>query len=114
MPASTRFLPLFAAIAFAALGAQAQETTDGSDYHPLMMNSPVNPEVQAGAMAAARPAGTESIGQSTSAPAMASKVSDTDVLCRRGRRLACERHRTAGADHGADAAIGQHPLSGAR
>ena len=79
MPASTRFLPLFAAIAFAALGAQAQETTDGSDYHPLMMNSPVNPDVQAGAMAAARPAGTESIGQSTSAPAMASKLSDTDV-----------------------------------
>lgn len=79
MHASIRFLPILAVLALASFGAQAQETTDGSDYHPLMMNSPVNPEVQAGAMAAARPAGTESIGQSTSAPAMQSKVSDTEV-----------------------------------
>jgi len=60
-------------------GAQAQEKTDGSDYHPLMMNSPDSADVQAGAIAAAHPAGTESIGQSTSVPAMQSKVSETEV-----------------------------------
>jgi hypothetical protein len=79
MHAPTRFLPVLALMAFVAFGAQAQEKTDGSDYHPLMMNSPANAEVQAGAIAAAHPAGTESIGQSTSAPAMVSKVSDTEV-----------------------------------
>jgi hypothetical protein len=79
MHASTRLLAVLAVIALASFGAQAQETTDGSDYHPLMMNSPVNPEVQAGAIAAAHPEGTESIGQSTSAPALQSKVSDTEV-----------------------------------
>ncbi|VTU14836.1 hypothetical protein [Variovorax sp. RA8] len=79
MHASTRFLPILALMAFVAFGAQAQEKTDGSDYHPLMMNSPDNADVQAGAIAAAHPAGTESIGQSTSAPAMVSKVSDTEI-----------------------------------
>jgi hypothetical protein len=52
---------------------------DGSDYHPLQMNSPENPDVQAGAIAAARPTGTESIGQSTSAPAMNSTIPVSDV-----------------------------------
>lgn len=79
MHASTRFLPVLALTAFVAFGAQAQEKTDGSDYHPLMMNSPDNAEVQAGAVAAAHPADTESIGQSTSAPAMVSRMSDTEV-----------------------------------
>ncbi|OUL99185.1 hypothetical protein [Variovorax sp. JS1663] len=79
MRASTRILTIVAVAALASFGAQAQEKTDGSDYHPLMMNSPDSPEVQAGAMAAARPASTEVEGQSTAAPAMASKVSDSDV-----------------------------------
>lgn len=79
MHVPSRLLPVLAVLALASFGAQAQEKTDGSDYHPLTLNSPVNPEVQAGAMAAARPSGTESIGQSTGAPAMESKVSDTDV-----------------------------------
>jgi hypothetical protein len=79
MHASTRFFPVLALLAFVAFGAQAQEKTDGSDYHPLMMNSPDNADVQAGAIAAAHPAGTESIGQSTSAPAMESKVSNSEV-----------------------------------
>jgi hypothetical protein len=79
MHASTRFLPVLAVMAFVAFGAQAQEKTDGSDYHPLMMNSPSSAEVQAGAIAAAHASDTESIGQSTSAPAMMSKVSDTEV-----------------------------------
>ena len=79
MHASTRLLAAAAVAALASFGAHAQEKTDGSDYHPLMMNSPDSPEVQAGAMAAARPAGTEVEGQSTAAPAMASRVSDAEV-----------------------------------
>ena len=43
------------------------------------MNSPENPEVQAGAVAAAHPSGTESIGQSTSAPAMDSTTPVSDI-----------------------------------
>ena len=81
MHASTRLWAAAAIAALAAFGAQAQaqEKTDGSDYHPLMMSSPDSPEVQAGAMAAARPANTELAGQSTAAPAMASKMSDAEV-----------------------------------
>jgi hypothetical protein len=79
MHASTRLLAAAAMAALASFGAHAQEKTDGSDYHPLMMNSPDSPEVQAGAMAAARPAGTEVEGQSTAAPATASKVSGSEV-----------------------------------
>jgi hypothetical protein len=68
----------------AALGpvaAHAQQS-DGSDYHPLQMNSPSNPEVGAGAMAAARPTGTEAVGQSTGAPMLASPLTREEV--RRG------------------------------
>jgi len=82
MHASTRLIALASVAALASFGAtfaQAQEKTDGSDYHPLQMNSPVNAEVDAGAIAAAHPSGTESIGQSTSAPMMDSKMSDADV-----------------------------------
>ena len=81
MRTSFKLLALGSFAAFAALGAvhASAETTDGSDYHPLQMNSPENPEVQAGAMAAARPGDTESIGQSTSAPAMNSMTSVSDV-----------------------------------
>ena len=82
MHASTRWMALAAVAALASFGAafaQAQEITDGSDYHPLMMNSPPSAEVQAGAVAAAHPAGTEGEGQSTAAPAMSSKVSETEV-----------------------------------
>ncbi|KLN53413.1 hypothetical protein [Variovorax paradoxus] len=81
MRTSLKLLALGSVAAFAALGAvnASAETTDGSDYHPLQMNSPENPDVQAGAMAAARPSGTESIGQSTSAPAMNSMIAVSDV-----------------------------------
>ena len=72
MRTSFKLLAVGSLAALAAVGAAtaSAETTDGSDFHPLQMNSPVNPDVQAGAMAAARPSGTEPVGQSTSAPAM--------------------------------------------
>lgn len=79
------FTRLFAAVAVSALAsfgaslAQAQEQTDGSDYHPLMMNSPPSADVQAGAVAAAHSAGTEVEGQSTGAPQMGSTASDAEV-----------------------------------
>ncbi len=75
---------LLAVASFAALAAvgtvnASAETMDGSDFHPLQMNSPEMPEVQAGAMAAARPTGTEPVGQSTSAPAMNSTLPVADI-----------------------------------
>jgi hypothetical protein len=81
MRTSFKLLALGSLAAFAVFGTvnASAETTDGSDYHPLQMNSPENPDVQAGAMAAARPSGTESIGQSTSAPAMNSTIPVSDV-----------------------------------
>lgn len=74
----------FAATAFVTLaafgaGLASAETTDGSDFHPLLMNSPENAQVQAGAIAAAHPAGTESIGQSTAMPMPVSNVSVDEV-----------------------------------
>ncbi|MBJ2159408.1 hypothetical protein [Variovorax sp. IB41] len=81
MRTSFKLLAIGSFAALAALGTvnASAETTDGSDFHPLQMNSAEKPEVQAGAIAAAHPSGTESIGQSTSAPAMLSKISDTEV-----------------------------------
>ena len=67
--------------AFASMTASAQ--SDGSDYHPMQTNSAVSSdEVSAGAMAAARPTGTESIGQSTAAPMVSSQLTREEV--RRG------------------------------
>lgn len=43
------------------------------------MNSPANAEVDAGAIAAAHPSGTESIGQSTAAPLPSSTMSSAEV-----------------------------------
>jgi hypothetical protein len=81
MRTSLKLLAVGSFAAIAALGtvAASAETTDGSDFHPLQMNSPTNPDVQAGAMAAARPTGTEPVGQSTSAPAMNSTLPVSDI-----------------------------------
>lgn len=82
MHASKRLIALATAAALASFGAgfaQAQEKTDGSDYHPLQLNSPDNAEVNAGAIAAAHPSGTESIGQSTAAPSLSSTMSSDEV-----------------------------------
>lgn len=69
----------FAALAVLGTVQASAETMDGSDFHPLQMNSPERPDVQAGAMAAARPTGTEPVGQSTSAPAMNSTLPVADI-----------------------------------
>jgi hypothetical protein len=67
--------------AFASMSAFAQ--SDGSDYHPMQTNNTApSTEVNAGAMAAARPTGTESIGQSTGAPMVSSQLTREEV--RRG------------------------------
>jgi hypothetical protein len=66
-----------AVLALAAVGASAQ--SDGSDYHPLQLNSPDNPTVDKQAVQAAHSAGTEAIGQSTSAPAMQSRLTRAEV-----------------------------------
>ena len=69
MRTSLKLLAVGSFAAIAALGAVAAsaETTDGSDFHPLQMNSPEKPEVQAGAMAAARPSGTACASSCTTA-----------------------------------------------
>lgn len=72
-------LGIIAATAFASFAAQAQEKMDGSDYHPLMMNSPSSADVQAGAIAAAHPAGTESVGQSTGATMPTNSMSSEEA-----------------------------------
>ena len=60
--------------AIGSLGAiHAYAQTDGSDYHPLKMNSPSKPDVDADAIAASHASGTESVGQSTSAPMVTSQ-----------------------------------------
>ncbi|MBO9513807.1 MAG: hypothetical protein J7549_06775 [Variovorax sp.] len=62
-------IALVAAFASMGAGAQTQPLSDGSDYRPMQThNTAPMPEVAQGAMDAARPSGTESIGQSTSAP----------------------------------------------
>jgi len=78
---TTKLLALGSFAALAALGSvtASAEKMDGSDYHPLQMNSPESAQVQAGAMAAAHPSGTESIGQSTSPPTLSSTVPVADI-----------------------------------
>ncbi|MDM0076227.1 hypothetical protein QTH90_17600 [Variovorax sp. J2P1-59] len=61
----------------------ASAQSDGSDYRPMQTTGSVSSdEVSAGAMAAARPTGTESIGQSTAAPMVSSQLTREEV--RRG------------------------------
>ena len=84
MPASLKLLRLLAAAACATLaafaGVSASVQSDGSDYHPMQAGGAASPaEVNAGAMAAARPTGTEPIGQSTSAPMLASQLTREEV-----------------------------------
>ncbi len=81
MRTSFKLLAIGSFAAFAALGSvnALAEKTDGSDYHPLQMNSPDSAEIQAGAVAAAHPSGTEPVGQSTSPAAMNSTISVSDI-----------------------------------
>jgi hypothetical protein len=66
-----------AMFALGSISAIAQ--ADGSGYHPLQLNSPNKPEVDAGAVAAAHSPGTEAVGQSTSRPARTSKLTRAEV-----------------------------------
>ena len=69
--------------AIASLGAlSANAQSDGSDYHPLQMNSASRPEVDAGAVAASHASGTEAIGQSTVAPAVNSQGVSREAVYR--------------------------------
>jgi hypothetical protein len=82
MHASVKVLALgtFATLAaFASMTASAQQS-DGSDYRPMQTNnSEPKPDVAAGAMAAARPTGTEAEGQSTAAPMGNSQLTREEV-----------------------------------
>ena len=69
--------------AIASLGAlSANAQSDGSDYHPLQMNSAARPDVDAGAIAASHASGTEPIGQSTSAPLVTSQGVSREAVYR--------------------------------
>lgn len=83
----------------ASFGAFAQQNSDGGDYRPLTLNSPDKPEVQQGALAAARAhggAGSEGTG-STTAPAPTNpntSSSDAD----QGAMAAARTHGGAGSE----------------
>lgn len=81
MRTSLKLLAIGSFAAFAALGSVGAlaQASDGSDYHPHQVSASERPDVQAGAVAAAHASGTESIGQSTSAPAVNSTISVSDV-----------------------------------
>jgi hypothetical protein len=81
MLVSRKLLAVSALSLVATFGAMSSfaQSSNGADYRPMQLNSPANPDVQAGAMQAARPSGTEAIGQSTGAPQMNSKMSSDEV-----------------------------------
>jgi hypothetical protein len=81
MNASIRLIALgaFASLAAFSMASADADTMDGSDYHPLQMNSAASADIDAGAMAAARPIGTEAVGQSTSAPLLKSTMSSDEI-----------------------------------
>lgn len=86
MHASVKMLAIgtFATLAaFASVTASAQSTppqSDGSDYRPMQTNnSAPKPEVTQGAMDAARPTGTEAVGESTAAPMVNSRLTREEV-----------------------------------
>ncbi|MBS0455222.1 MAG: hypothetical protein JSS14_28320 [Proteobacteria bacterium] len=87
---------------FAALGgvsALAQQNSDGGDYRPLTMNSPEKPEVQQGALAAARAhggAGSEGTGSSTVAAPTNPNTSSSDAD--QGAMAAARAHGGAGSE----------------
>ncbi|MBS0339561.1 MAG: hypothetical protein JSS56_03480 [Proteobacteria bacterium] len=87
---------------FAALGsvsALAQQNSDGGDYRPLSINSPEKPEVQQGALAAARAhggAGSEGTGTSTVAAPTNPNTSNSDA--NQGAMAAARAHGGAGSE----------------
>lgn len=88
---------------FAALGSVSalaqQKNSDGGDYRPLTMNSPDKPEVQQGALAAARAhggAGSEGAGSSTVAAPTNPNTSTSDAD--QGAMAAARAHGGAGTE----------------
>jgi len=102
---NTSTLRFMAAGAFAGLavfstaGAWAQQTSDGGDYRPMQLNSPERPEVQRGAVEAARNyggAGSEGTGSST-APAPTSAATSSEAADR-GAMAAARAHGGIGSE----------------
>jgi len=80
MNTSIKLLATSGIAAFLAIGSvTANAQADGSNYHPLQLNSPDNPAVDADARAAAHNASSEPIGQATSGPARTSKLTRAEV-----------------------------------
>jgi hypothetical protein len=52
---------------------------DGSDFHPLQMNSPASADIDAGAVAAAHPAPGEPMGQTTALPMLKTSMSSDEA-----------------------------------
>lgn len=91
---------LFAGLAaLGSTGALAQQSSDGGDYRPMQLSSPERPEVQRGAVEAARNhggAGSEGTGSST-APAPTSAATDSDEI-QKGAMSAARSHGGAGSE----------------
>jgi hypothetical protein len=81
MQASLKVIAFAACTVLATFGSVAAnaEKTDGSDFHPLQMNSPASAEIDAGAVAAAHPAPGEPIGQTTAAAMLKTSMSSDDA-----------------------------------
>mgnify|MGYP003585318870 CR=1 FL=1 len=85
--------------AIGSTGVFAQQNSDGGDYRPLTLNSPEKPEVQQGALAAAKAhggAGSEGTGSSTVAaptdPNTSTNAAD------QGAMAAAKAHGGAGSE----------------
>ncbi|MGR4870538.1 hypothetical protein ACIPRI_16960 [Variovorax sp. LARHSF232] len=88
-----------AVVGSAGAQTQQQQTSDGSDYRPMQLNSPERPEVKRAAIEAARShggAGSESTGGST-APAPTSAATNSDEV-RQGAMNAARSHGGAGSE----------------
>jgi len=100
----------------AALGstvAQAQQNSDGGDYRPLTLNSPDKPEVQQGALAAARAhggAGSEGTGSSTAPTPTNASSSSSDAD--QGALAAARSHGGAGSEGTGSSTAAPMPKSG--
>ncbi|MDM0116530.1 hypothetical protein QTI66_30755 [Variovorax sp. J22R133] len=97
MHVSLKLIAIGAITTFASLGALAQNS-DGGDYRPMQLNSPPNPEVQKGAMEAARThggAGAEAPGSSS---AMTNNGNADANEVQKGAMAAAKSHGGAGAE----------------
>ena len=86
-------------VAIGSTGVFAQQNSDGGDYRPLTLNSPEKPEVQQGAIAAAKAhggAGSEGAG-STTVAAPTDPNSSTSAADQ-GAMAAARAHGGAGSE----------------